>query len=145
FNDDATVVREMTRASERAALHHAVAALAAGGSTNLGSGLTAGYEVARSGFRSGATNRVVLLSDGLANTGDTEAASIVRSVREAAAKQITLLGVGVGNDYGDALMEQLADNGDGFTVYVTDRARARDVFLHRIPATASLRALDAKA
>lgn len=100
--------------------------------------------MARDGFRPGATNRVVLLSDGLANVGDTEASPILRQVREEADKQITLLGVGVGNDYGDVLMEQLADKGDGFVVYVSQRAEAEEVFTNRLPATVELRALDAK-
>jgi Ca-activated chloride channel homolog len=65
-------------------------------------------------------------------------------VREQAAKQIALLGVGVGSDYGDALMERLADGGDGFVVYVGDQQQARDVFVHRLPASLAVRALDAK-
>ena len=104
-----------------------------------------GYRVARDGFRPGVTNRVVLLSDGLANTGDTHASQLLLRVRAAADKQITLLGVGVGNEYGDALMEQLADHGDGFVVYVSDQQRARSVFVQQLPATLALRALDAKA
>lgn len=50
-----------------------------------------GYRVAREGFREGATNRVVLLSDGLANVGATDATSILERVREQAERQIGLL------------------------------------------------------
>lgn len=145
FNDRARVVREMTRVSEKAALHDAIDSLRAGGSTNLGAGLVTGYEVARDGFRNGSSNRVILLSDGLANTGNTDADRMLRQVREEADKEIALLGVGVGSDYGDALMERLADRGDGFVVYVSERRQARDIFVRRLPATLSLRALDAKA
>jgi Ca-activated chloride channel family protein len=145
FSSSARIVRRMTRVSERRDLLAAIDGLRIEGSTNLAAGLTKGYEVAREGFRPGATNRVVILSDGLANTGDTDPQRLIDQVREAAAKKITLLGVGVGNDYGDALMEKLVDNGDGFVVYVSDRDQARRVFVDRLPATASLRALDAKA
>jgi Ca-activated chloride channel family protein len=100
--------------------------------------------VARDGFRPGATNRVVILSDGLANVGDTEANPILAQVREAAAKQITLLGVGVGNDYGDTLMEQLADKGDGYVVYISELTQAQKVFVEQLPAALAIRALDAK-
>ena len=44
---------------------------------------------------------MILLSDGLANVGDTEAQPILDRSREEAAKQITLLGVGVGSQYGE--------------------------------------------
>ncbi|GHJ46705.1 hypothetical protein Cs7R123_40470 [Catellatospora sp. TT07R-123] len=145
FNDSAKVVRRMTRVSEKEDLHAAIDSLRAGGSTNLGAGLVTGYQTARDGFRDGYSNRVILLSDGLANTGNTDADRMLRQVRAEADKQIALLGVGVGSDYGDALMERLADRGDGFVVYVSERRQARDVFVRRLPATLSLRALDAKA
>jgi Ca-activated chloride channel family protein len=144
YDDRAKVLRPMTDVRNRSALHSAIDRLSPGGSTNLEAGLVTGYQVAREGFREGATNRVILLSDGLANVGDTSAGPILSRVREAAAKQISLLGVGVGSDYGDALMEQLADNGDGFVVYVSELAQAKRVFVEQLPATLALRALDAK-
>ncbi|GAA1637966.1 vWA domain-containing protein [Actinoplanes couchii] len=143
FSDEARILREMSPA--RDGLSADVDKLRSEGGTDLEKGLTRGYEVARAGFREGATNRVVLVSDALANIGSTEASPILTRVREAAAKQITLLGVGVGNDYGDRLMEELADGGDGFTVYISGEDDARDAFVNRLPATLTVRALDAKA
>jgi Ca-activated chloride channel family protein len=134
----------MTPVRSRAVLHRAIDRLEPGGSTNLEAGLVTGYDIARKGFLGGATNRVILLSDGLANVGDTKAEPILRQIRENAAKSITLLGVGVGSEYGDALMERLADQGDGFVTYVSEREQARNLFVTRLPATLTLRALDAK-
>ncbi|GAA4562601.1 VWA domain-containing protein [Micromonospora coerulea] len=144
FSGEARVVREMTRLSDAEELHEAIDSLRTESSTNLEAGLVLGYRAARDGFRSGATNRVVILSDGLANVGNTEADPILRRVREEADKRIALLGVGVGSEYGDELMERLADRGDGFAVYVSERAHAREVFVRQLPATLSVRALDAK-
>ncbi len=145
YESKAHVLRTMTPVRSRTALHQAIDNLKAGGSTNLEAGLVTGYRVAREGFVPGATNRVVLLSDGLANVGNTTATPILEQIREEAAKQIALLGVGVGSQYGDALMEQLADQGDGFVTYVSNRSQARQLFVTRLPATLSVRALDAKA
>lgn len=144
FSTKARVVREMTPVSDARRLHTAIDSLRSQDSTNLEAGLVLGYQVARDGFRAGRTNRVILLSDGLANTGNTTSEPILRRVREEAAKQIALLGVGVGSQYGDQLMEQLADRGDGFAVYVSEREQARKVFVDQLPATLSVRALDAK-
>jgi len=144
FSERARVVREMTRLSDAEELHDAIDSLRTEDSTNLEAGLVLGYRVARAGFRPGATNRVIVLSDGLANVGATEAAPILRRVRDEADKEIALLGVGVGSEYGDKLMEQLADKGDGFVVYASERAQARKVFVRQLPATLSVRALDAK-
>jgi Ca-activated chloride channel family protein len=144
FSERARVVREMTRVADAEALHGSISRLTAGGSTNLEDGLVTGYEVARDGFRRGGTNRVVILSDGLANVGGTDPEPILRRVADEAGKEIALLGVGVGSEYGDALMERLADRGDGFVVYVSQRSQAREVFVERLPATLTVRALDAK-
>jgi Ca-activated chloride channel family protein len=145
FNDRAHIGIGMTSVRRLEDLDSAIDKLKPGGSTNLESGLVTGYQVARDGFRTGATNRVILLSDGLANVGNTEADPILRRVRAEADKEISLLGVGVGSDYGDSLMERLADKGDGYTLYVANRQQARDAFVKKLPANISLRALDAKA
>ncbi|MFG2038712.1 von Willebrand factor type A domain-containing protein [Dactylosporangium sp. NPDC048998] len=145
YSDRAELLRPMTPVRDRDALHDAIGRLRVAGSTNLEAGLLLGYDTARKAFRPSATNRVILLSDGLPNVGTTDAAPLVREIQEAAAKQITLLGVGVGSDYGDRFMEQLADKGDGYVVYVSEQTEADRIFVQQLPATVALRALDAKA
>ncbi|MER6948823.1 von Willebrand factor type A domain-containing protein [Nonomuraea sp. NPDC000554] len=145
FSDEADVLATMTPLAARADLHAAVDRLAVQGGTNLETGLVTGYRVAADAFRTAATNRVILLSDGLANQGSTEWQAILDRVKEYAGRQITLLSVGVGRDYGDELMEQLADNGDGAAVYVSTPEDAEKIFATQLPATIELRARDAKA
>ncbi|MFI6594706.1 von Willebrand factor type A domain-containing protein [Nonomuraea sp. NPDC050536] len=145
FSDEARVLASMTPLTAGADLHAAVDRLAVEGSTNLESGLVTGYQEAAKAFRPAATNRVILLSDGLANQGETEWQAILDRVKEYAGRQIALLTVGVGRDYGDQLMEQLADHGDGAAVYVSTQAEADKLFATQLPATIELRARDAKA
>ncbi|WP_067186267.1 vWA domain-containing protein [Microtetraspora niveoalba] len=145
FSDTARLISPMAPVEERARLHGAIDELRTEGSTNLEDGLVTGYQEASRAFRSVAVNRVILLSDGLANTGETQWRAILDRVGDYAAKQVTLLCVGVGREYGDELMEQLADNGDGAAVYVSGQEEARKVFVERLPANLDLRARDAKA
>ncbi len=145
FSEQAELVLSMTPATRKDELNAAVERLAVQASTNLEAGLTSGYAEAARAFRPVATNRVILLSDGLANSGDTSWQGILDRVEESAGKQITLLCVGVGRDYGDQLMEQLADNGDGAAVYVSSVDDARKVFVEQLAANLDLRARDAKA
>lgn len=147
FSDEARTVLPMTAvggAEDR--IHDAVEELQPTESTNVEAGMIRGYDEAVDGHRKGATNRVVLLSDALANTGATGADTILDRI--AAAREdygITLFGVGVGSEYGDALMERLTNQGDGHTTYVSETAEAREVFVEDLPRNVDLRARDAKA
>ncbi|WP_336213734.1 vWA domain-containing protein [Nonomuraea sp. LPB2021202275-12-8] len=145
FSDDAELLASMTPLTARDDLRAAVDRLTVEGGTDLESGLVLGYEEAAKAFRPAATNKVILLSDGLANQGNTAWQTILDRVKEHAGRQITLLTVGVGRDYGDELMEQLADNGDGSAVYVSTVEEAEKTFSTQLPANIELRARDAKA
>ncbi|MFF3820996.1 von Willebrand factor type A domain-containing protein [Streptomyces bluensis] len=147
FSDGAETVLPMTRlGGHRDRVHDAVDELEPTDSTNLGAGVETGYATAVEGLREGATNRVVLLSDALANTGDTDPDTILERIAGARREHgITLFGVGVGSDYGDALMERLADKGDGHTTYVSTEDEARTLFSEQLPRTIDLTARDAKA
>lgn len=147
FSDEADTVLPMTRlGGNRDEVRRVVAGLEVQQSTNLGAGVEVGYETAVEGRREGATNRVVLVSDALANTGDTDADTILERIDGARREHgITLFGVGVGSDYGDELMERLADRGDGHTTYVSTAEEAREVFCEELPQHVDLTARDAKA
>ncbi|MEU4575868.1 von Willebrand factor type A domain-containing protein [Nonomuraea sp. NPDC023979] len=145
FSDQARVLATMTPLTARDDLHRAVDQLTTEGGTNLEAGLVLGYREAAAAHRPAATNRVILLSDGLANQGSTAWQAILDRVKEHAGRRITLLTVGVGREYGDELMEQLADNGDGAAVYVSTQEEADKIFAAQLPASIELRARDAKA
>ncbi|MFI9171365.1 vWA domain-containing protein [Streptomyces lincolnensis] len=147
FSDEAETVLPMTRLDgNRDEIHEAIDGLEPTFSTNLGAGVETGYATAVEGRREGATNRVVLVSDALANDGETDPDEILDRVSGARREHgITLFGVGVGSDYGDALMERLADKGDGHTVYVSGSEDAREVFCEQLPRNIDLTARDAKA
>ncbi|MGW6708320.1 YfbK domain-containing protein [Streptomyces sp. NPDC054956] len=147
FSGKARTRLPMTRVEgHRDEIHRVVDGLTTADSTNVEAGVTLGYDLAVKSVRPGATNRVVLLSDALANTGATSADTILRRISEARTEYgITLFGVGVGSEYNDAFMERLADRGDGHTTYVSDVEGARKVFCEDLPAQVQLRARDAKA
>ncbi|MER5767128.1 vWA domain-containing protein [Streptomyces sp. NPDC001985] len=147
FSGRAETRLPMTRLDgNRDRVHRVIEALEPADSTHVEAGVRTGYETAVDGHRRGATNRVVLLSDALANTGETRADAILEQIGDARREYgITLFGVGVGSDYGDALMERLADKGDGHTTYVSTEEEAERVFRDQLPVHVELRARDVKA
>ena len=96
-------------------------------------------------YERGAVNRVILCSDGVANTGLTGADDILATIAREAGRgiEMTAIGVGMGN-FNDVLLEQLADKGDGNYFYVDDPAEARRVFVDNLTGTLQTIAKDAK-
>jgi Ca-activated chloride channel family protein len=96
-------------------------------------------------FDAGATNRLILCSDGVANTGVTTAEGILRLAADYVAQGITLTSVGVGmGNFNDVLLEQLADNGNGSYFYVDTLEEAHRIFVEELTSTLQVIARDAK-
>jgi Ca-activated chloride channel family protein len=146
FGDDARVVLETTSVDHEHDILAAIDRLQPGGSTNLEAGLRMGYDLARRSLSEDGIDRIVLASDGVANVGLTDAEGILAGIRRDAAAGIELVSVGVGmGNYNDALLEQLADHGDGFYAYINTRAEAERLFSEDLTQTLEVVALDAKA
>jgi Ca-activated chloride channel family protein len=145
YSDTSGVLLEPTRVSNRDAILEAIDGLETGGSTNLESGLREGYDLARSAFNENGINRVIIASDGVANAGITDVDALGRLIREDADNGIDLVTVGFGlGNFNDALMEQLADNGDGFYAYVDTLKQAEKLFEDELTSTLLTVAKDAK-
>ena len=130
YNRNAWVVLSPTQAWNRDVIISAINELEPGGNTNAEAGLTLGYDLAEEAFVAGNINRVVLASDGVANVGNTDAGSILARIEEQASIGINLAAIGVGlGNYNDVLLEQLADQGDGFYAYVDSQAEAERLFV----------------
>jgi len=145
YNTSAEVVLEPTRASDRDEILDGIRGLAAGGSTNAEAGLMLGYELADESFDRDAVNRVVLLSDGVANVGNTGPDEILDRIGEGTRKGIDLVTIGVGiSTYNDVLLEQLADQGDGWYAYVDTLDEANRLFRDRLTTSLETVARDVK-
>jgi Ca-activated chloride channel homolog len=134
-----------TPGDEQGRIMRAIDALQPEGVTNAEAGLRLGYQMADEAFIHSGINRVILCSDGVANFGETGAESIWDEVKRYAGNDITLTTVGFGMDnYNDVLMEQLADNGNGFYAYVDDLWEARRLFVENLTSTLQIIAMDAR-
>ena len=145
YGTQARVLLEPTSARDAGTILDAIESLEPEGSTNAEAGLRLGYEMAREQLRDEGINRVVLASDGVANVGATDAESILSRIRDDAEAGIQLVSVGFGmGNFNDALLEKLADDGDGFYAYVDDLDEARRLFVDDLTGTLQSVALDAR-
>ena len=145
YGSQARVVLEPTPARERGTILRAIDSLHPNGSTNAAAGLRYGYNLALTGYIEGGINRGILASDGVANVGVTNAGGILEQIRDDAdhGVQLVTVGFGMGN-YNDVLMEQIADNGDGFYAYVDTIDEAKRLFVEDLIGTLQTVALDAR-
>jgi Ca-activated chloride channel homolog len=115
------------------------------GSTNAEEGIRIGYDMAEEAFEEGCINRVILCSDGVANTGETAVANLLKMIERQRRKGIQLSAIGFGmNNYNDTLMEQLGDKGDGHYAYVDTLDEAKRVFVDNLTGTLQVVARDTK-
>ena len=100
----------------------------AGGSTNLEGGLREGLHHTTSLSTDRSISRVILLSDGLANVGESTPSGLARIVEEVSGNGITVSTIGVGADYDENLMASVAMAGNGNYYFLEDPADAMRIF-----------------
>jgi Ca-activated chloride channel family protein len=129
YNHEVQVLRKAGKVGgERDEIERAVDRLSADGTTALYAGVAEGGEQVEK-FRSDLkVNRVVLLSDGLANVGPSSPAELARLGRELAAKGITVSTIGLGLEYNEDLMQRLAAASDGNHVFVERPSDLAEIF-----------------
>ncbi len=119
--------------------------LQAGGSTAGGQGMELAYATARAHFVRGGVNRVIMATDGDFNVGISSQEGIEDIVRRNRESGITLttLGYGQGN-YNEAMMERVADIGNGNYAYIDSAIEAQKVLDDEMAATVFTIAKDVK-
>ncbi|HEX6267672.1 MAG TPA: YfbK domain-containing protein, partial [Burkholderiales bacterium] len=110
--------------------------LRAMGSTAGGEGLQRAYALAARDFDGEAVNRVILATDGDFNVGITDPGELERFIAEKRKTGIylSILGVGAGN-LNDALMQRLAQAGNGNAAYIDSLLEARKVLSEELAST----------
>jgi len=111
-------------------------------STNLSGGLVEGIAQLQSVSRDGYVNRVILLSDGLANAGITNVAELSKIASTAAAKGIHVTAMGLGADYDENLMTNLAEYGAGNYYFIESPGQLAEIFEREFGRIASTVAKD---
>jgi Ca-activated chloride channel family protein len=114
------VLDEDTRADAR----RKIGAMAASGTTDMANGLRVGLEELLRNFQEGGVNRLVLLGDGVPN----DAAPIAALAQAAGERHIAITSLGLGVDYDETLMGQIAQLSGGQFHYIENSSAVATVF-----------------
>lgn len=136
---------ESTAGSQQAKILAAIDGLEAGGSTNGGAGIKLAYNIAAQHLVEGGINRVIIASDGDMNVGTVNHEALKDLIEHNRERGIALttLGYGGGN-YNYALMEEMADVGNGNAAYIDSLKEAHKVLVKEMGSTLQTIAKDVK-
>lgn len=129
FDSEAQVLLPACSLTNREYIKQLIRQIGPGGATNIHEGLMLGYQEARKNYRKDATNRVVLLTDGIANRGVIEPEKIAQDSLRFNDEGIDLSTIGVGLDLNKDLLRQLAKSGRGLFHFVADARDIEKVFI----------------
>ena len=123
-------VLEPTSAAERDTILGALDNLSAGGNTAGQDGLQQAYAVAEGMTEEGEVSRVILATDGDFNVGISDPEELERFIagKRESGTYLSVLGFGRGN-LDDAVMQSLAQNGNGQAAYIDTLSEAQKVLV----------------
>jgi Ca-activated chloride channel family protein len=136
YAGSAGTVLEPTAVKEKGRILAALDNLQAGGSTAGGEGIRKAYALAEANYVRDGVNRILLATDGDFNVGIRDPETLKNFVERKRDTGIFLsvLGFGQGN-YNDALMQKLAQNGNGNAAFIDTLNEARKVLVDEASAT----------
>ncbi len=136
YAGSAGTVLEPTSAREKDKILAALGRLEAGGSTAGAEGIRQAYALAEQNLDPKGVNRVILATDGDFNVGITDQNELKGYIERQRGKGIFLsvFGFGMGN-YNDALMQTLAQNGNGAAAYIDTLSEARKTLVDEATST----------
>lgn len=108
-----TVVEQWIYTPEDNTLKTAIASLTTKGSTDLNSGIAEAYRIANLQFSPENSNRVIILTDAMANAGEVNPGIIAQHTTINDLEGIYFSGVGIGADFNDTFLNILTDLGKG--------------------------------
>ncbi|QDU45535.1 von Willebrand factor type A domain protein [Symmachiella dynata] len=127
---DATVnvLVPATKLTDKKQIIEKIKSIGAGGSTALFAGVSKGAGELRKFLDSERVNRIILLSDGLANVGPKSPSELGDLGRSLGKEGIAVSTMGLGLHYNEDLMVQLAQNSDGNHIFIKDAADLVKIF-----------------
>jgi Ca-activated chloride channel family protein len=129
FDDRIEVLWESAPVDSRAAIKAKISDIYARGSTDMASGLRSAYsQVALNGGVAGVSDRVMVFTDAMTNTGDTDTETFIGLASDNAQRGVGLTVFGVGIDLNQDLVLAISKLRGGNYFYLKDAAKISTVF-----------------
>lgn len=128
FDDRIETLVPSTLATDKNTLREKIAHVHSRGSTALHAGWVEGGTQVGHFLNSDQLNRVIVLSDGLANVGETRPDAIANDVHGLAQRGVSTTTLGIGDDYSEDLLAAMARSGDGNFFHIESADQLPEIF-----------------
>ena len=128
YDSVVNVVVPATRVSDKQSIYASIRHITDGGSTALFAGVSKGASEVRKFLDKTRVNRIILLSDGLANVGPSTPSELGQLGASLGKEGISVTTIGLGLGYNEDLMTQLAGMSDGHHAFVQNSADLNRIF-----------------
>ncbi|MEB3193514.1 MAG: VWA domain-containing protein [Cyanobacteriota bacterium] len=128
FDNEVTLVVGSTPVQDPQWFTQAINRLECGGSTALFDGWHAGVLQVAKHFNPAALNRVLLLSDGQANSGLTDTRAIARKVSGLTERGVSTSAFGLGEDFDEDLMGAMVTAGNGTLAHIESPQQLEELY-----------------
>lgn len=138
FDDQVDTLLSPQKAVNKDQMNMLVRGIQSGGCTNLSGGLFKGAGLVRENLSREQVNRVILLTDGLANAGVTEPDKIISKVKGLSENGISVSALGVGDDFQEDLLVEIAEAGAGNFYYIASPDNLPEIFRQELQGLLSI-------
>lgn len=118
YNDTVETLLMPEKVQRKDAISQKIAEIKPSGTTNLSSGWLEGCKLVAQNLDKPSVNRVILMSDGLANRGVTDKAQLVNMAQQKFSEGVSTTTMGLGTDFNEDLMMEMASAGGGAFYFI---------------------------
>lgn len=128
YNDSVETLLTPEYVQRKDLINQRIGTIKPGGTTNLSGGWLEGCSLVAQHLSREALNRVILMSDGLANRGVTSRDQLIALARQKLSEGISTTTMGLGNDFNEDLMIEIASAGGGAFYFIESPEAAPLIF-----------------
>lgn len=133
FDNQVDVLIEAQHVTNKEKLISKIQSVEVRGSTDLNAGLLKGYDEVIKNYMPNQNNRVIMLTDAIANTGDIDPLSIIKqSNAKTAELEIDITLVGIGYDFNNDLSREITNSKRCSMFFINDSEDIKKVFIDEI-------------
>jgi Ca-activated chloride channel family protein len=132
YDTDVYVTVPPAAVVQKDVINQQIQKITAGGSTNLSGGWLQGCQLVAAEQKEGQNHRVLLLTDGLANSGITDGKRLAAMARQKREEGVVTTTMGVGMDFNEDLLVQMASEGGGAFYFIDNPDRTPQIFAEEL-------------